>query len=156
MFNSIKNKYKNYIIGYEVLEDGRIKINTTNGNYRFVKNTKRNTKKINQVIVQSKVDIQKRIDGYMNEYKNRIVPFIISAILIFISGAVAISTFFIGSYLLFLFASICFGINIVCISILGFEYIVNLSEIRHLKKVTGYKKEYEFELPKLKTNMFTK
>ena len=156
MKERLQNYYKNYIIDYQILDKDRIKIISTSGRYRIVKNNRKNINKINQVIVKSKVEIARFIDEYTAEFNSRLLPFITSAFIILLSGCVSISTFFIGSYILFVGAILGFAASVIATTVLGFDYVVRLSEVRHLKKLTGYKKEYEVELPKLKVNMFTK
>ena len=156
MKDRIQNYYKNYIIDYQILDKDRIKIITTSGKYRIVKNNRKNINKINQVIVKSKVEIARFIDDYTNHFNERLIPFVVAFMIILLSGTVAISTFFIGSYILFVGSILGFAASVIATTVLGFDYVVRLSEVRHLKKKTGYKKEYEIELPQLKVNMFTK
>ena len=62
-----------------------------------------------------------------------------------------ISTFFVGSYILFSLSVITFGLCVITTSMSGLNYYILAKEIQNLKYLTGYKKENEINLPKFKT-----
>lgn len=140
--------FTKYIVDYRKDEDNLIVI-SSNGETRKVKNTKSNVAKLNKEIVKSKVDIAKRIDEYERESQNRTVIFAINIISLLIAGLLVPFTLFTGIYALFFASIILFSFLVITSTMLAFNNYALVSEIRNLKKITGYKKENEFELPKL-------
>lgn len=140
--------FKKYVVDYKV-EDDYIKIISSNGNYRTVKNTKTNERKINQAIVKNKVEIASRIDDYEAHSMERLTVLIINIILLFGCGIIVPFSFFTGYYLFFLLSIIAFSLSVVTTSISGFNYYILVKEIQNLKRVTGYKKNMEFNIPHL-------
>ena len=101
-YNSFLNHYfKKYIVDYEVMDD-KVKIISSTGDYRIVKNTKGNISKLNQAIVKNKVNIQRKIDEYEATSKERFIVLIINLMAIIGFGFIFCLTFFIGSYFLFI------------------------------------------------------
>lgn len=151
--NILFNHYfKKYVIDYKI-EDDRIKIMASNGKYRMVKNTKTNEKKINQAIVKNKVEIASRIDDYEAHSNERLTVLIINISLLFGCGIIVPLSFFTGFYLFFLLSIIAFSLSVVTTSISGFNYYILVKEIQNLKKVTGYKKGMEFNIPHLEQKL---
>lgn len=156
-FKKIKSKYdkvlmkhfKKYIVDYEIIDD-KIKIYSSAGDYRIVKNTKNNITKLNKALVQNKVTIQRKIDLYENTYKERLIVLLIDLLLILSFGTIVCLTFFIGSYFLFIISILLFSLSVITSTITGFNYFVLVKEISCLKKQTGYKDEMEFKLTDLK------
>lgn len=156
-FKKIKSKYdkalmkhfKKYIVDYKVIDD-KIKIYSSAGDYRIVKNTKNNITKLNKALVQNKVTIQRKIDLYENTYKERLIVLLIDLLLILSFGTLVCLTFFIGSYILFILSILLFSLSVITSTITGFNYFVLVKEISYLKKKTGYKDEVEFKLSDLK------
>ncbi len=66
-----------------------------------------------------------------------------------ISGIFVPLTFFIGSYIVFILSIFLFSFLSLAVSIITVDYYVLIEEIMNLKNITGYKKENEFNLPKL-------
>ena len=114
-FNKLKEKYQNffnkrykkYIIEYKI-EDDKIKIFSSTGDYRIVKNTKSNISKLNKAVVQNKINIQRKIDEYESNYKERLAVLLVNLIAIIGFGTLICLTFFIGNYYLFLMSIIFF------------------------------------------------
>ena len=69
--NFFNKRYKKYIVEYKI-EDDKIKIFSSTGDYRIVKNTKSNISKLNKAVVQNKINIQRKIDEYESNYKERL------------------------------------------------------------------------------------
>lgn len=149
-YNSFFNKrYKKYIVDYKI-EDDKIKIFSSTGDYRIVKNTKNNITKLNKAVVQNKVNIQRKIDDYEDNYKERLLVLIVNLIAIGGFGTLVCLTFFIGNYFLFLMSIIFFSLAVVTTTLTTFNYLVMVKEITNLKKLTGYKSESEFSLEDFK------
>lgn len=134
-----------YIINYEIVDD-HIKVISSTGDYRIVKNTSSNIKKINQAIVKNKVAIAARIDEYEDTYVERIVVLLMSLFLVSGSGVLIPFTFFIGNLFIFSLAVLLFSFSVIIVASRIIEYSLLVKNIKQLKKVTGYKRENEFEL----------
>lgn len=149
-YNNFFNKrYQKYIVDYKI-EDDKIKIISSSGDYRIVKNTKSNISKLNKTIVQNKVNIQRKIDEYENNYKERLVVLLINLFAIIGFGTLICLTFFIGNYYLFIMSIIFFSLAVITTTLTTFNYLVAVKEITNLKKITGYKSESEFSLEDFK------
>ncbi|MBQ7240017.1 MAG: hypothetical protein IJS56_01110 [Bacilli bacterium] len=163
MFKTLEEKVKNYFyhhygkyaIEYQI-EGDKIKVISNIGLYRYVPNTKSNIKKLDEAIIKNKVTIAEKIDDYerTNESRAKMLLFNISMILF--SGLSIVFAFFSGSYLLFLLSVISFSICTFAASTSGLTYFILVSEIRNLKRATGYKQELEIEMPKLNTKNIKK
>lgn len=157
MINNLKNKYdafflkryKKYIVDYKI-EDDKIKIISSTGDYRVVKKTKSNITKLNKAIVQNKISIQRKIDEYEKNYKERLSVLLINLFAIIGFGTLICLTFFIGNYFLFVMSIILFSLSVVASTLTTFNYLIMVKEITNLKKITGYKTETEFSLEDLK------
>lgn len=145
-YNHLFTKFlKKYIIDYEIMGDD-IKIISSNGDYRIVKNTKSNINKINKAIVQNKISIQRKIDDYEDTYKERFLVLLINIICICGFGGLVCLTFFIGSYLLFIFSILLFSFSVITTTFTSFNYIILVKEVSLLKQLTGYKADSEFNI----------
>lgn len=145
----LNSRYAKYIIDYKV-EGDNLRIITNLGDSRIVKNTPENQAKLNRVVIRSKVDIAKKIDKYEDESQERLIVFIFNIMFLGISGLLVPFTFFIGSYLIFLLSIFLFSFLSLATSVISIDYYVLVEEVRSLKRLTGYRKDMEFELPNLK------
>lgn len=145
----LRKHYKKYIVNYEVLDE-RIKIIASSGDTRIVKNTKNNMAKINKAIVQNKIDIQRKIDEYENNYMERLIVLIINLVTVIGFGSLICLTFFIGNYFIFLMSIIFFSFAVFASTLTSFNYFIDVKEISNLKRITGYKKDMEFSLEDFK------
>lgn len=141
--------YKKYIIDYEIC-DKNIKIYSSTGEYRIVKNTKSNISKLNKSIVQNKISIQRKIDEYEANYKERLIVLIINLICIISFGALVCLTFFMGSYMLFILSILLFSLSVITTTFTSFNYFILVKEVSSLKKLTGYKIDVEFNMSDFK------
>lgn len=149
-YNNFFNKrYEKYIVDYKI-EDDKIKIVSSTGDYRIVKNNKSNITKLNKSVVQNKVNIQRKIDEYENNYKERLVVLLINLLAIIGFGTLICLTFFIGNYYLFIMSIIFFSLGVITTTLTTFNYLVTVKEITNLKKLTGYESESEFSLEDFK------
>ena len=163
MFKTLEEKVKNYFyhhygkyaVEYQI-EGDKIKVISNIGLYRYVPNTKSNIKKLDEAILKNKITIAEKIDNYekTNESRAKMLLFNISMILF--SGLSIVFAFFSGSYLLFLLSLISFSICTFAASTSGLTYFILVSEIRNLKRATGYKQDLEIEMPKLNTKKISK
>ena len=163
MFKTLEEKVKNYFyhhygkyaIEYQI-EGDKIKVISNIGLYRYVPNTKSNIKKLDEAILKNKLTIAEKIDDYerTNESRAKMLLFNISMILF--SGISIVFAFFSGSYILFLLSVISFAICTFAASTSGLTYFILVSEIRNLKRATGYRQELEIEMPKLNTKKISK
>ena len=100
-----KNDYYNhkvdkYVIEYNITDDEHIEVKSNIGRTRVVKNTKDNVKKLNRVIVRSKVEIARKIDEYEKESNLRLFILLTSIIMLCISFACVIGSLFMDCGLL--------------------------------------------------------
>lgn len=163
MFKTLEEKVKNYFyhhygkyaVEYHI-EGDKIKVISNIGLYRYVPNTKSNIKKLDEAILKNKITIAEKIDNYekTNESRAKMLLFNISMILF--SGLSIVFAFFSGSYLLFLLSVISFSICTFAASTSGLTYFILVSEIRNLKRATGYKQDLEIEMPKINTKNISK
>lgn len=143
--NAIMNKrFHKYIIDFKV-EGDRIQVISNTGKCRIVKNTKNNITKINNAIIKNKIEIAKKIDLYEMNSRERILVLVLNCLLLFGMGGLIPLTFFMGSYLLFMFSIVLFSLGVLTTTMIGFSYYISLKEIQSLKKITGYKKDTEFQ-----------
>lgn len=147
--NFFNKRYKKYIVEYKI-EDDKIKIFSSTGDYRIVNNTKSNISKLNKAVVQNKINIQRKIDEYECNYKERLAVLLVNLIAIIGFGTLICLTFFIGNYYLFLMSIIFFSLAVITSTLTTFNYLVIVKEITNLKKLTGYKSESEFTLEDFK------
>jgi hypothetical protein len=163
MFKTLEEKVKNYFyhhygkyaIEYQI-EGDKIKVISNIGLYRYVPNTKANIKKLDEAIIKNKITIAEKIDDYekTNESRAKMLLFNISMILF--SGLSVVLAFFSGSYMLFLLSVISFSVCTFASTTTGLTYFILVSEIRNLKRATGYKQDLEIEMPKLNTKNIKK
>ena len=147
--------YGKYAIEYQI-EGDKIKVISNIGLYRYVPNTKANIKKLDEAIIKNKITIAEKIDDYekTNESRAKMLLFNISMILF--SGLSVVLAFFSGSYMLFLLSVISFSVCTFASTTTGLTYFILVSEIRNLKRATGYKQDLEIEIPKLNTKNIKK
>lgn len=149
-YNAFLNHYfKKYIIDYEIMDD-KVKIISSTGDYRVVKNTKGNISKLNQAIVKNKVNIQRKIDEYEATSKERFIVLIINLMAIIGFGVLICLTFFTGSYFLFIISILLFSLSVITSTLTSFNYFINVKEVTNLKKLTGYKSDVEFSISDFK------
>ena len=150
-----KNDYYNhkidkYVISYEIKDKEHIEVKSNIGRTRIVQNSKSNRKRLNQVIVRSKVEIARKIDKYEKEANERLIILLLNIILIGLSGMAVIGTLFVGNLILLLFSLLVFSLIMILSTTTAYNYYFLIKEIRSLKRVTGYKEDLEIELPKFK------
>ena len=150
-----KNDYYNhkidkYVVSYDILDKDHIQVKSNIGRTRVVTNNKANLKRLDQVIIKNKVQIARRIDEYEKESNVRLFVLLNNILLLSLSFASVIGSFFIGNYILLLCSLMLFTVFISLSLIVGTNYYVLVQEIRSLKKITGYKEENEIDIPKLK------
>ena len=149
-----KNDYYNhkidkYVVSYDVLDSKHVEVKSNIGRKRVVANNRENIKRLNQVIVKSKIQIARKIDEYEKESDIRLLILLSSIILLSLSFICVISSFFMGNLILLLASLFVFSSFMSMSIITGSNYYILVKEISTLKKITGYKKENEIELPKL-------
>lgn len=132
-----------YVVDYEVMDD-HIKVLANNGDYRIVKNTKKNIDILNKTIVKNKVSIAKRIDSYERHSTERLIILLFTIFLVAGCGALIPFSFFTGSYILFLASILVFSIAVIFATISGFNLYMLIRDIQSLKRATGYKQAREF------------
>ena len=87
--------------------------------------------------------VRRAIKKYEADSKDRVTIAIINALTLILSGSLVPFALFTGVYELFLASIILFSILVISTSMLVFNNYVLVSEIKNLKKVTGYKKDSE-------------
>ncbi len=142
------SRFTKYVVDYKI-EGENLRIYTNLGNSRVVKNTKENQKKLNKVIVQNKLSIASKIDEYERTSEERLIVLIINISLLGIAGVLVPLTFFIGSYIIFILSIFLFSFLSLAVSLITTDYFILVEEIKKLKQITGYKKDMEFNLPKI-------
>ena len=135
-----------FIIDYE-FEDDKIKVYSTNGEYRYVKKNKSNMNKIDHAIIKNKIAIANRIDEFEATRKGRRAILLINMFGLCFAGMMVPAAFFTGAINVFLFAILVFSFMVLVNSSCGMSYYILLGRIRKWKMITGYKKNNEFELP---------
>ena len=154
-----KNDYYNhkidkYVVSYTIKDKDHIEVMSNIGRTRIVKNNNRNRRKLDQVVVRSKVEIARKIDKYEKDASERLTLLIIHMILLSLSFATVFGALFTGSYYILLFSLLTFSLIITLTANKTYNYYFLVKEIRSLKKVTGYKMDMEMEFPKLKIENF--
>lgn len=158
MFKNLEEKVKNYFYHHYnkyaveyVIEGDKIKVISNIGLYRYVANTKSNIRKLDEALIKNKISIAEKIDDYerTNETRGKILLF--NILMLMMSGSSIILSFFSGSYFLFLLSIVAFSVCVFASTTTGLTYLILVSEIRNLKRATGYKRELEIDLPKIDT-----
>ena len=163
MFKTLEEKVKNYFyhhygkyaVEYKI-EGDKIKVISNIGLYRYVPNTKDNIKKLDEAIIKNKVTIAEKIDDYEKTNESRAKFLLFNISMVMFSGLSIVLAFFSGSYLLFLLSVISFAFCVFASTTTGLTYFILVSEIRNLKRATGYKQDLEIEMPKLNTKNIKK
>lgn len=150
-----KNDYYNhridkYVVSYNIQNDQYIEVKSNIGRTRKVANNEYNIKRLDQVIVRSKVEIARKIDEYEKESGVRLFILLTSLMMLSLSFLCVIASFFIGNYILLLAALCVFSIIMSLSFIEGSNLYILVKEIKSLKQLTGYKLDNELELPKIK------
>ena len=135
-----------FIIDYEIVDD-KIKVYSTNGEYRFVQKNKTNMNKIDHAIIQNKLAIARKIDDFEATGKARRFLLFFNIVCLAASGSMVPFAFFTGDLRLFMMSILLFSMMVLCVSSCGMSHMLLLGRIRKWKKLTGYKKNNEFELP---------
>ncbi len=142
---SFRNAQK-FIIDYKI-EDDKIKVFSTSGEYRYVKKNKTNMNKIDHAIIQNKLAIARRIDEFEATGKGRRLILLFNILCLTGAGCLVPMAFFTGSIKLFMLSILVFSMMVLAVSSTGMSYYVLIGRIRRWKMLTGYKKSNEFELP---------
>jgi hypothetical protein len=143
------HKIDKYVVSYDVIDDEHIQVKSNIGRIRMVENNKENIKKLNRVVVRSKVEIARKIDAYESESSIRLTILLSSIIMLTISFVCVMGSLFMGSYLMLLSSMIVFAVVVSLATVQGLNLYILNKEIYSLKGITGYKKENEIEIPKL-------
>lgn len=144
----LKHRYTKYVVDYK-FDGDNIRVFSNIGNYRTVKNTRSNLSKINRAIVKNKIDIAHKIDDYENTSKERALMLLFNLLMVSVCGGIVVLSFFSGVYLFFLLSLVLFLLISAAAFIMSLNTYVKVSEIQELKRITGYKKSNEFQLPKI-------
>jgi len=143
--NYVNSHMSKYVTSYEIKDNDLIVVKSNIGRYRVVKNTKKNLKKLDDVIEKNKKEIANKIENYADSTKERLMVIIMNILLIMLSGVLTITTFAIGNYVLVLFALITFSMCILTTSVITLDYYLTIKEIQNLQNITGYKK-YKYSI----------
>lgn len=139
----------NFISGYEI-EGEYIKILSTNGESRLVKNSKSNINKINKTIKENKEAIIKRIDLYEEESNERFIIVLIDLLLVGLCGILSLLSFFTGIIFFYILSILFFMFVSFTTLISGMSIYILAKYISKLKQLTGYREEMEIHFPNLK------
>ena len=138
-----------YVVNYTIDKDV-VHVYNNLGQKRTVRKNRKNLKKIDQAIVENKVRIAKRINEYESRAKERSIVFALNILATLTSGGCVVLSFFTG-YLPFLYCSLCvLSLTLIPTLTKAFAYSIDVKEISELKRITGYRLDMEFTLPKLK------
>lgn len=142
-FKNKKNKllykhFRHYVVDYRI-EDNHIYVLSNIGEHCRIKNTKENVTKLNQVIVENKVQIMNRINEY-DESKNEELKLIsLSTMLCGILALCIWLSMFCGIIPFIVAAAIGFSFALIATSNRCFELYLKAKEVDNLKSATGYK-----------------
>jgi len=140
---------KKYIVNYTIDGD-QVKVFNNCGETAVVKKNRRNLKKIDKSVVESKVKIMERINEYERKSKERTAVLAVNILSTMLSGFAVVMSFFTG-YIPFMYASlIILGVSLIPTVAKSVLYAIDVREIGELKRITGYRMNMEFTLPKLK------
>lgn len=140
---------KKYIVNYTIDGD-QVKVFNNRGESVVVKKNRRNLKKIDKSVVESKVKIMERINEYERKSKERTAVLAVNILSTMLSGFAVVMSFFTG-YIPFMYASlIILGVSLIPTVAKSVLYAIDVREIGELKKITGYRMNMKFTLPKLK------
>ena len=140
---------KKYIVNYTIDGD-QVKVFNNLGESVVVKKNRKNLKKIDKSVVESKVKIMERINEYERKSKERTAVLAVNILSTMLSGFAVVMSFFTG-YIPFMYASlIILGVSLIPTVTKSVLYAIDVREIGELKRITGYRMNMEFTLPKLK------
>jgi hypothetical protein len=139
-----------YLVSYSINDNGLIEVESNIGRKRLVVNDEENIKRLNKLIVKSKIDIARKIDEYEKESSFRFVLIIITSIIIMLSFASVFFTLFIGNIELCLVSLLLFAFISSLNIINGINYYLLIREINSLKKSTHYKENNDVIIDEVK------
>lgn len=137
----MNSKFKKYIIKY-IIEDNKIKIINSNGDFKYVENNIPNKVKIMEIIKEHEQEINSKIKNYENNNDDYKLIILSSGLLLCFLGIMFIFSFFVGSYILFLLSFLAFSIALVLFSINTYKIFINREEIKRLKLIKEDKNIY--------------
>lgn len=140
--NYLNSKFKKYIIKYNI-ENNKIKIINSNGDYKYVENNVPNKVKVMEIIKDHEIEIDSRILDYEGKSDDYKIIILSSGILLSFLGVMFIFSFFVGSYILFLLAFLSFSISLVLFVLNTYKIMINREEIKRLKLLKENKNIYE-------------
>lgn len=140
--NYLNSKFKKYIIKYNI-ENNKIKIINSNGDYKYVENNVPNKVKVMEIIKEHEIEIDSRILDYEGKSDDYKIIILSSGILLSFLGVMFIFSFFVGSYILFLLAFLSFSISLVLFVLNTYKIMINREEIKRLKLLKENKNIYE-------------
>jgi hypothetical protein len=132
------------------IDGDQVKVFNNLGESVVVKKNRKNLKKIDKSVVESKVKIMERINEYERKSKERTAVLAVNILSTMLSGFAVVMSFFTG-YIPFMYASlIILGVSLIPTVTKSVLYAIDVREIGELKRITGYRMNMEFTLPKLK------
>lgn len=140
--NYLNSKFKKYIIKYNI-ENNKIKIINSNGDYKYVENNVPNKVKVMEIIKEHEIEIDSRILDYEGKSDDYKIIILSSGILLSFLGVMFIFSFFVGSYILFLLAFLSFSISLVLFVLNTYKIMINREEIKRLKLLKEDRNIYE-------------
>ena len=140
--NFLNKKFKKYIIKYQI-ENSKIKITNSNGDFKIVDNTVPNKVKVMEIIKEHEKEIDKRITNYEDVKEDKKIIIMSSGLLLCFLGVLLIFSFFVGNFVLFYLAVISFSISLTLFLINTYKILMNREEIKRLKLIRENKDIYE-------------
>ena len=133
-----------------ILDEGHIEVKSNVGKTRIVANNKENIKKLDQVIIRSKIEIARKIDEYESESSIRLFVLLFNIIILILSFGTICLSFGMGDVKILLFSLLVFSFIMSLSLVTGYQYTILVDEIRSLKKSIGYKLGNEISLDNIK------
>jgi len=140
--NFLNKKFKKYIIKYQI-ENSKIKITNSNGDFKIVDNTVPNKVKVMEIIKEHEKEIDRRIMNYENVKEDKKIIIMSSGLLLCFLGVLLIFSFFVGNFVLFYLAVISFSISLTLFLINTYKILIDREEIKRLKLIRDNKDIYE-------------
>ena len=132
--NFLNHKFRKFIVKYEINND-KIIIYNSNGDYKIVSNTIPNKVKIMEIVKDHEIEIDKEIKYYNNNKEDYKLILFTSSLFLVVIGLLFIFSFFVGSYVLFILSLLSFIASLTTYIIFMYKTLLFREEVKRLTNI---------------------
>lgn len=137
-----------YVIDYEV-DEKNLLVYSSNGKSKVIKKTHSNMNKLNRIILNNKVLIQRKLDDYSDTKSARLFILILSIMLVCFSGLFVILSFFTGVISLLVASCASFSLTVLITSLNGIKYYMIARDVQKINNLVDHSSDSEYSIPKI-------